>query len=93
MNMYESWMQEAERLEKLAKEKRELARKHKHGMENIKIGILIRDLNSNLIMEVTSLKNGSIDFGAKEYGKPNSIGRGYCFIVSNWEIYNEEGEK
>jgi len=59
-------------------------------MDNIKIGSLIRDLNSNLIMEVTSLKNGSIDFGAREYGKNNSIGRGYCFVVSNWEIYSEK---
>ena len=75
-------MKEAEKLEKLA-------RKHKYGKENVKIGSLIRDLDSNLVMEVTSLKNGSIDFGAKEYGKPNSIGRGYCFVVSNWEIYND----
>jgi len=37
-------------------------------------------------MEVNRLRNGSNDFEAREYGKINGKSRGYCFVVSNWEI-------
>lgn len=84
--IYQSYIKEAEKLEKTAKRLRETAKRWKYGYDNIHMGTIILDLETELIMKVDKLKNGSNDFEAHPVNNSKDVGRGYYYTVSNWEI-------
>jgi len=87
--MYNSYLKEAEELEMNAKRLRQTAKQWQYAYENIHVGTLIQDLETNLIMKVDGLKCGCIDFSAKSINCPKSPGRGYIYESNNWKIITE----
>lgn len=84
MSNVQTWIEKAEEFEKKAKQYREFARITKEGIDSIKIGSVIKDLEINKLMKVSKLKNGSNDFEA--VSMDDGIGRGYHYIVRNWVV-------
>ncbi|MFJ8528700.1 hypothetical protein [Bacillus sp. NPDC094106] len=84
MEMYKRWIKEAEELELRAKEIRKNAEKIREAMNIIQIGVLIEDLDTEKLMRVSKLKNGSNDFEANPIDA--GIGRGYLYLAENWRV-------
>lgn len=81
-------IQQAEELERLAKEIRERYDREIETKSRIRIGVFIYDKDAKKIAVVNGLENGCIDFSAKYVD--GSYERGYSIGVNNWRLATEE---